>query len=155
MHHEWRIETCYLEMKSTLLGQRVLRARTATGIEQEVYALLVTYQTIRLATADAMLARGGIQTDRASFTVAVHAARDQIIQAAGVIAEASIDLVGAIGRAVLARPLPARRSRRCPHVVKRAISKHRAKGNIDRTNYQTTININILASPILTPGPEP
>jgi len=28
--------------------------------------------------------------------------------------------------------------------VKRAISKHRAKGDIDRTNYQTTININII-----------
>jgi hypothetical protein len=37
-------------------------------------------------------------------------------------------------------------------VVKRAISKHRAKGDIDRTNYQATITINIAGS---TSGPEP
>jgi hypothetical protein len=30
-------------------------------------------------------------------------------------------------------------------VVKRAISKHRAKGEIDRTNHKAAISINILA----------
>ena len=33
------IETAYLELKSTVLGGRVLRARTPDGVEQEVYAL--------------------------------------------------------------------------------------------------------------------
>jgi hypothetical protein len=50
------------------------------------------------------------------------------------------------------RPLPPRRIRVSPRVVKRAISKHRAKGDIDRTNYQATITINIAGS---TSGPEP
>ena len=52
LHHErWQIETAYLELKSSILGGRVLHARTATGVEQEVYALLVTYQLLRTAMA--------------------------------------------------------------------------------------------------------
>lgn len=39
-HERWEIETCYLEIKSSVLGGRVLRARTPIRIEQEVYALL-------------------------------------------------------------------------------------------------------------------
>ena len=42
----------HFELKSTILGGRVLRART-DGIEQEIYALLVTYQALRTAIADA------------------------------------------------------------------------------------------------------
>jgi transposase IS4-like protein/DDE family transposase len=151
-HQRWEIETAYLELKATLLGGRVLRARTPTGIDQEVHALLCAYQAVRLAMADATTSRPTTNPDRASFTVAVQAARDQIVHAAGVIAGTTIDLVGQIGRAVLADLLPPRRVRISPRVVKRAISKHRAKGDIDRTNYQATITINIAG---LTNGPEP
>jgi hypothetical protein len=52
-HQRWDIETAYLELKSSILGGWVLRARTPVGIEQEVYALLVTYQLLRTAMADA------------------------------------------------------------------------------------------------------
>jgi hypothetical protein len=154
-HQRWEIETCYLELKSTLLGGRVLRARTPVGINQEVHALLTAYQAVRLAMADATTSRPAISPDRASFTVAVHAARDQIVHAAGIIATTTIDLVGKIGQAVLSYPLPARRTRASPRVVKRAISKHRAKGDIDRTNYQATININVLGTAELTTDPPP
>jgi hypothetical protein len=143
-HQRWEIETSYLELKSTILGGRVLRATTPTGITQEVYALLITYQALRTALADATLARPDIRPDRLSFTVALHAARDQLIHAAAAIAETTIDLIGRIGAAALNQPLPARRSRSSPRVVKRAISKHRAKGDIDRTNYTTAITIEIL-----------
>jgi hypothetical protein len=52
--------------------------------------------------------------------------------------------------------LPGRRTRVCPRVVKRAISKHRAKGDIDRTNYQAKITINILTTTTdLTSDPPP
>jgi hypothetical protein len=142
-HQRWEIETAYLELKSTILGGRVLRARTPAGIDQETHALLVTYQALRLAIADAT-AGHPTSPDRASFTVALHAARDQLIHAAGVTAGTTIDLTGHIGRAVLASLLPPRPTRICPRVVKRAISKHRAKGTTDRTNYQAAITINIL-----------
>ena len=149
-HQRWEIETAYLEMKSTILGGRVLRARTPGGIDQEVYALLVTYQALRTAMADATATAPGLDPDRASFTTALQAARDQVILAAGVIAGTTIDLAGAIGRAVLASPMPSRRLRTSPRVVKRAISKYNARGKVDRTTYKATIDI-----AILTAGPEP
>jgi len=57
-----------------------------------------------------------------SISVALNTARDQLVAAAGVIAEDVIDLVGVIGRHVLAAITPARRPRTAPRVVKRAIS---------------------------------
>jgi hypothetical protein len=155
-HQRWEIETAYLELKSSILGGRVLRARTPTGIDQEVYALLVTYQILRTAMTDATNTIPDLDPDRASFTTALHAARDQLVQATGVIAETVIDLVGRIGRLVLDNLLPDRRLRVNARTVKRAISKYNARGpNIDRRTYKATLNINILAGPTLTTGPEP
>ncbi|MCF6467956.1 IS4 family transposase [Nonomuraea sp. MG754425] len=153
-HHRWEIETTYAELKSTILGGRVLRARTPQGVDQEIYALLTTYQALRLAMADATAGTGD-PAERASFTTALLAARDQVIHAAGVIADTVIDLVGRIGRAVLDDLLPARRERSCPRIVKRAISKHRAKGQVDRTNYRTTTAIDIHTDPELTNTQDP
>jgi hypothetical protein len=155
-HERWEIETAYLELKSSILGGRVLRARTPAGIDQEVYALLVCYQVLRLAMADATSTRAGIDPDRASFTIALHAARDQLIQAAGVIAATTIDLVGSIGRHVLDNLLPDRRVRVSPRIVKRALSKYNAKGpNINRTSYKATVGIDILTPPGLTTNAGP
>jgi hypothetical protein len=66
-HQRWGIETHYLELKSSILGGRVLRARTPAGVAQEVYALLVTYQALRTAIADTALADRGFFPDRGSF----------------------------------------------------------------------------------------
>jgi hypothetical protein len=150
-HQRWEIETAFLELKSTTLGGRVLRARTPAGIDQEVYALLTTYQALRLTMTGATDHDPSTDPDRASFTIALNTARDQVIHAAGVITGTVIDLIGSIGRAILNDLLPARRNRISPRVVKRAISKHRAKGDIDRTNHRATITITLG----LTPRPEP
>ncbi|KUL35693.1 transposase [Actinoplanes awajinensis subsp. mycoplanecinus] len=152
-HQRWEIETAYLEMKSTILDGRVLRSRTPTGIEQEIYALLVTYQILRTAMVDATDNIPGTDPDRASFTIALNTARDLTIQAANVIADTVIDLVGVIGRHVLAALMPDRRIRTKARIVKRAISKYNARGpNIDRTTYQATTEINVL---ILTEATQP
>ncbi|MEN3615747.1 transposase [Plantactinospora sp. ZYX-F-223] len=113
-HQRWEIETTYLELKSTILGGRVLRARTPDGIDQEIHALLIVYQVSRTAMVDATDSRPGVDPDRASFTTALNAARDQVVQAAGVIADTVIDLVGVIGEHVLANLLPDRRIRTKP-----------------------------------------
>jgi hypothetical protein len=123
-HERWETETAYLELKSTILGGRVLRARTPDGIEQEIYALLVTYQALRTAIADAASTVPGTDPGRASFTIALNAARDQVILAAGVIAGTPADLAGKIGRLVLAALMTARRLRISPRVVKRALSRY-------------------------------
>ncbi|SIM86013.1 IS4 family transposase [Micromonospora cremea] len=146
LHHQrWEIETAYLELKSSILGGRVLRARTPDGVQQEIYALLSVYQLLRTAMVDATDSRPGLDPDRASFTTALNTARDQIVHAAGVIADTAIDLVGVIGADVLAHLLPDRRLRTKTRMIKRSNSKYQARGpNIDRRSYQATTSIDIV-----------
>jgi len=153
-HERWEIETAYLELKSTIIGGRVLRARTPGGIEQEIYALLITYQALRTAIADAASTAPGTDPDRASFAIALNAARDQLILAAGVTAGPVTDLAGTIGRLVLASLMSARRLRVSPRVVKRAMSRYNARGKVDRTTRKATIATTIHAPP-LTPDHQP
>jgi len=155
-HERWEIETAYLELKSSILGGRVLRARTPAGLEQEIYALLITYQILRTAMADATSSQPDIDPDRASFTVALNAARDLVIQAAGRIAGTTIDLVGHIGRVVLDNLLPNRRTRTSPRVTKRPLSKYSARApGTKPTSYNATLTINIFSKSHSTTGPEP
>lgn len=108
-------------------------------------ALLSAYQALRTAMTDAVLHRPEIDPDRASFSIALRAARDQIIHAAGIIVATSIDLVGRIGAAVIGELLPTRRIRTRQRVIKRAISKCRAKGgDIDRRTYPATLRTTTL-----------
>jgi hypothetical protein len=146
-HQRWEIETAYLELKSTILGGRVLRARTPDGVEQETLAMLIVYQVLRTAMVDATDSRPGLDPDRASFTTALNAARNQIIQAAGIIAETTVDLIGVIGTHVLANLLPDRRTRTKARMIKRSNSKYQARGpNIDRHTYQATTSINVITN---------
>jgi hypothetical protein len=143
-HERWEVESAYFAIKKSMLGRRVLRSRTLPGIAQEIYALLTVYQVIRIAMADAS-ETAGTDPDRASFSVALEAARDQLVQAAGVIAEATIDLVGAIGRAVLDHLMPARRLRVGPRAVKRPLSRYAYKSlRVHRRTYKATVSIDIL-----------
>ncbi|WP_432073495.1 hypothetical protein [Streptomyces wuyuanensis] len=85
------------------------------------------------------------------FSIALNTARDQIVQAQGVIADTVIDLVGAIGQAVLGTLMPARRIRLGPRAAKRPLSRYAYKSiKVDRHTYKATINIDILTS---APGP--
>jgi hypothetical protein len=150
-HQRWEIETSFYELKATSQGGRVLRSRTPTGVAQELYALLITYQALRIAISDTTWSRPDLDPDRGSFTVARHAARDQLTAAAGIVAGATVDLVGAIGRHVLGAWLPARRARSSPRVVKRALSKYAAStihGRRHGPSHQTKISIDL--QPILT-----
>lgn len=139
-HQRWEIETAYCELKSSLLHRRVLRSHDPAGLDQEIWALLVLYQTIRVTIADALIGTGHAGT-RAAFSIAVEAARDQVTRAEGIIAAETIDLKGHIGQQVINHLLPNRRTRTAPRAIKRAISKHRAKGHINRRTYKTTLAI--------------
>ncbi|MGH8920658.1 MAG: IS4 family transposase [Actinomycetes bacterium] len=151
-HQRWEIETTYLELKSTTLGGRVLRARTPLGVAQEIYALLITYQALRIAISDAVQTQPDTDPDRASFTIALNTARDRLTAATGVLTDTDtvIDLIGAIGRAVLDHLMPARRARSNPRVVKRAISVYAAntaRGRARAPSRKTTITIDIPSAP--------
>ena len=106
---------------------------------------------------DAISTRPGIDPDRAGFSVALHAARDQIITARSVIAGTHVDLVGSIGAQVLAAPLPARRARICPRTVKRPLSKYAyKKPRQPRACLKVTINLTVTdaaTSPLTQPTP--
>ncbi|MDR1295428.1 MAG: hypothetical protein LBK59_10865, partial [Bifidobacteriaceae bacterium] len=94
---------------------------------------------------DAALA-GGPDPDRGSFTIALEAARDLLVRAEAAVAGAVVGIVGQIGRPVLASPLPKRRLRVCPRVVKRAISKHQARGaGLARACRKARLEIAVLA----------
>ena len=148
-HERWEIETAYCELKSTILGGRVLRGKHPAALTQEVWALLCAYQILRIAINDTALAHPGIDPDRLSFTTALRTARDQIVHATAIITGTTINLIGRIGAALLAEVMPARRTRTRQRVIKRAISKYRAKGpGIDRRTYPAT-----LRTQILTPDP--
>ena len=83
--------------------------------------------------------------DRASFTIALNTARDQLTRAAAVLAEEAIDLVGSIGRAVLDHLMPDRRLRLSPRCVKRPMSRYAYKRlPVDRRTYTATCSIDIL-----------
>ena len=145
-HERWEVESTYLEIKSTLLGRRVLRSPNPVLIAQEIYALLTVYQVLRIAIADTAEATDGVDPDRASFTTAVQAARDLIVQAANVIADTTIDLVGSIGRHLLDNLMPPRRLRVSPRAVKRPLSRYAYKSlGVDRKSYLATLSIDIIA----------
>jgi hypothetical protein len=54
------------------------------------------------------------------------------------------DLRGRIGTDLVARPVPERRLRTAPRAIKRAISKHRAKGQVNRRTYKATLEIALI-----------
>lgn len=144
-HQRWEIETTYAELKSTILGGRVLRGRHPAAVVQETWALLAAYQILRTAINDAVLTRSDVDPDQASFTTGLNTARDQIVRAAGITTDTVVDLVGRIGAAVLDRLLPPRRPRIRARVIKRAISKYQARTrDADRRSRPVTITTDLL-----------
>lgn len=154
-HQRWQIETAYCELKSTILGGRVLRAKTAAGVTQEIYALLTCYQILRTAMTDATNSNRDLAPDRASFTIALLAARDQIVTARRRVDQTGTDLIGLIGTAVLANLLPAPRPRTRQRIRKRAVSKYNARGPaIDHKTYPIQVTLTIERE-TLTPASTP
>jgi hypothetical protein len=153
-HERWEIEVAYLALRHTLLGGYVLRSRDRAGAEQELWALLTVYQALRMAMVTATGTVPGTDPDRASFTVALEAAREQVITARGI--EDPGD-TGRIGRAVLAALLPARRARYSARKVKCSTSRWRVREQ-DRPELPTRITriqITIMAPPPDRPAARP
>ena len=125
-HERWEHESAYLALRHTILDGRVLRSQDPAGLDQEMWALLSLYQIIRTAMANAVESVPGTDPDRASFTIALTTARDLVIQAAGVVTD-TIDLVGAIGRKILANLLDDRRPRVSTRKVKSPLARYAAR----------------------------
>lgn len=166
-HRRWQAETTFLSLKSSMLHGRVLRSQWPAGIDQEVWALLTVYQATVRAAVDAVQHpdahpgrgavtparisvirdRGSLTLDRISFTVAYQAAADQVTAAAGIIVPVGAPLIGAIGHAVRANPLPPPRHRGKARSKKHATSKYSTNtGQFPRKslNYAITTHITIM-----------
>ena len=125
-HERWEHEIAYLALRHTLGQGRVLRSTDPAGLKQEMWALLTAYQALRRAMVTAVESRPGTDPDRASFTTALHTARDLITQAANIIDD-ELDPIGAIGHAVLDDLNPPRRARTSVRKVKSPLSRYNKK----------------------------
>ena len=129
-HERWEIEIAYLALRHTILHGQVLRSHDRPGLEQEVWALLIVYQLLRMAMVTAVESQPNTNPDRASFTTALQAARDQLIAADGILPidqparPGQLDLLGVIGHAVLDTLLPPRRPRWSTRRIKNATSRY-------------------------------
>jgi hypothetical protein len=153
-HQRWEIESAFFALRHTLLRGSVLRSGDRPGVEQELWALLTLYQLLRMAMVTAVESRPGTNPDRASFTTALEAAREQVTAARGVCPIGPADLPGAIGRAVLATLLCARRPRYSARKIKAPTSRYQARNDArpHTATAITAIDITITA-PALDPRP--
>jgi hypothetical protein len=141
-HERWEHESAYYALRETILNGRILRSGDPVGVEQEMWALLTLYQVLRTVMVDASESQPDIDPDRASFTIAMQTAREQVTNAAGVLTE-GVNLVGAIGRAVLAELLPARRTRVSSRRVKSPLSRYAKQTDGKPTTSQKITKLDI------------
>jgi hypothetical protein len=153
-HERWEIESAFLALRHTLLNGRVLRSGDRPGVEQELWAMLTLYQLLRMAMVTAVETRPGTDPDRASFTSALEAAREELTAARGIIPAGPADLPGVIGRAVLSTLLPARRTRFSARKVKCATSRYlnRDDGRPSTSAAIAAIDITVRIPPPLSAG---
>lgn len=125
-HERWEIESAFYALRHTLLRGLVLRSQDPTGIQQEIWAQLTVYQAIRRAMTEAVESVPGTDPDRAAFTIAVEAARDQVVTADGVLQPGPGHSIsgGRIAQDVLNHLLRSRRPRIAPRRVKCPISRY-------------------------------
>nr|WP_238598008.1 transposase [Saccharothrix sp. ALI-22-I] len=154
-HERWEVESAFYALRHTLLDGLVLRSQDPSGLAQELWAQLTVYQLLRMAMVEAAESRPGTDPDRAGFTIALETARDQLILAAG-RDDTAITAVGAIGRAVLAGLLPARRPRISCRRVKAPISRYHSRPadpRPARSQRITHLNIDIHQATATPPPP--
>ena len=102
-----------------------------------MWALLTLYQALRRAMVTAIETRPGTDPDRASFTTALTTTQTLLTSASNIITD-HIDLIGDIGRAVLADLLPPRRPRTSTRKIKSPLSRYNKK-DPHRPERSTTI----------------
>ncbi|MFE1416017.1 transposase [Streptomyces sp. NPDC058746] len=144
-HERWEHESAYYALRHTILAGRNLRSNDPAGLEQEVWALLALYQALRAVMVEAAESVPGTDPDRCCFTVALQTARDQVVQALGVVPDQP-GPIGLIGRRVLARLLAPRRQRTSTRKVKSPISRYsgrRDDGHPDRSRTITALTVSV------------
>ncbi|WP_308130145.1 IS4 family transposase [Kitasatospora aureofaciens] len=145
----WEIESTYAALKVTQRGPgRVLRSRSPHGVEQEVYAYLVTHQLLRIFQSGAAAERD-VEPRRVSFTETLSVVTHSIIQRTGVApGRATEEALRARHKATTRRRLLAEktRSRSYPRTRKRPVSSYPSHRPGDRppspkVHYTLTLTV--------------
>lgn len=122
-HERWEIESTFYALRHTILRGHVLRSTDPVGLQQELWALLTVYQALRMTMIDAVETRPTTDPDRASFTIALEHARNQVTNTANLLPDPT-DPLGVIGQALLTNLMDPRRARISIRKVKAPASRY-------------------------------
>lgn len=121
-HERWEIEIAIDEIDThQRLSAKTLRSLKPVGVIQELYGLLIAHFIIRYLMHEAAV-QADIEPDRLSFVHAVELIKDAIPEFQMVAADQREPLYQRLLRDIARRPLPERRNRVNPRVVKRKMS---------------------------------
>jgi hypothetical protein len=122
-HERWEIEIAIDEIDThQRLATKTLRSLKPVGVIQELYGLLIAHFIIRSLMHEAAL-QADIDPDRLSFVHAVEVIKDAIPEFQMVVEDQRDQLYQRLLRDIAQRPLPERRNRVNPRVVKQKMSK--------------------------------
>jgi hypothetical protein len=121
-HERWEIEVAIDEIDThQRLSAKTLRSLKPVGVIQELYGLLIAHFIIRSLMHEAAV-QADIDPDRLSFVHAVELIKDAIPEFQMVAEDQRELLYHRLLRDMARRPLPERRNRVNPRVVKRKMS---------------------------------
>jgi hypothetical protein len=121
-HERWEVEIAIDEMDThQRLSAKTLRSLKPVGVIQELYGLLIAHFIIRYLMHEAAL-QADIDPDRLSFVHAVEVIKDAIPEFQMVAQDQREQLYQRLLRDIARQPLPQRRNRVNPRVVKRKMS---------------------------------
>ena len=122
-HERWEIELVIDEIDThQRLAGRPLRSMKPVGVLQELYALLIAHYAIRYLMHQAAL-HSHLDPDRISFVHALEVLRDAVAEFQITAPHLLPNLFQRLWRDLARHPLPKRRPRSNPRVVKRKLSK--------------------------------
>jgi hypothetical protein len=121
-HERWEIEIAIDEMDThQRLAAKTLRSLKPVGVIQELYGLLIAHFIIRYLMHEAAV-QADVDPDRLSFVHAIELIKDAIPEFQMVAEDQREQLYQRLLRDIARQPLPERRNRVNPRVVKRKMS---------------------------------
>jgi hypothetical protein len=152
----WVAETGIREIKTVLLDGRALRGTAPIRIRQELWAVLVVYQAIRLLICQAALTQE-LDPSRISFTAARDTLQQMITTTPAEITEHLEWICQDLCQQLITRHT---HHRIFPRALKNTLSRYRYRGTTwqltsGKASYQTTILTPTTTSPPTTPPPTP
>jgi hypothetical protein len=129
-HARWEEELAFDELETHQRPPRPLRSRTPTGVLQEVYGLLLAHYVVRavMAAAAATATPAPLPPTRLSFLTALRLIRTAVPELQRTAPADHPRLYRQLLADLVRHPLPPRRNRNYPRVVKQKMSNFRVKG---------------------------